>query len=116
MEVRSGDIIQKLDESIASDILNCLASLYKVNKEHRLFKKLMEEHTELQNAEYVVYPNINRSLPTRFLDMNGENILSYDGGVSEFILISLDIDFENQTISIQNPFVSELKNNGSFSW
>jgi hypothetical protein len=116
MKLDNNDIVSKLDADIMGDILNCLASIYKINKEHRLFAKLLEEHTELSNAEYVVYPNLNSSLPTRFLNEDGVNILSYAGGVSEFILISLDIDFQNQAISIRNPFISELKENGSFSW
>lgn len=116
MKTERNDIVNKLDANIMSDILNCLASIYKINKSHRLFTKLLEEHNELSGAEYIVYPNLNNSIPTRFLDKDGNNILSYTGGVSEFILVSLDIDFQNQTISIRNPFISELKNNGSFTW
>lgn len=116
MNIENNDIVNKLDSDIVSDILNCLASIYKINKNHRLFTKLLEKHNELNTAEYVVYPNLNSSIPTRFLDKDGKNILSYTGGVSEFILVNLDIDFQNQTISIRNPFISELKNNGSFSW
>lgn len=116
MEIESNNIVNKLDADILGDILNCLASIYKINKGHRFFTKLLEEHKELSSAEYVVYPNLNSSLPTRFLDKDGVNILSYTGGVSEFILISLNIDFQTQTISIKNPFISELKENGSFSW
>lgn len=116
MANHESDIIKKLDPEITSDILNCLASIYKINKEHRLFIKLLNEYHELKNAEYVVYPNLNSSIPTRFLDQDGSHLLSYTGGVSEFILISLDIDIQKQTISIRNPFVSELKNNGIFSW
>ncbi len=110
------DIFSKLDSEITSDVLNYIVSIYKVNKDHRLFIELKDKYTQLADAEYVVYPNLNSSIPTRFLDANGKEIFSYDGGVSEFILISFDFDIELDSISIENPYVSELNKNGNFSW
>ena len=65
------NIFEKLDLDIQNSIKSYMASLFKINKEHRLFIELQTKHPELIEAEYVVYPNLNNLIPTKFLNKEG---------------------------------------------
>lgn len=112
------DSLTKLDPILARSVKCMVASLYKIDKEHRLFINLKNKHSVLEDAEYVVYPNINNLMMTKFLDKDGAELLSYSDGVSEFILLSFDSEVKHSSISITNPYVMNPNSNtiGSLSW
>jgi hypothetical protein len=114
--ISENDILKKLSADILNSINSYIVTLYKVNKNHRLFLELKKQYPELEAAEYVVYPNLNNSIPTTFLSQDGEELLVYQDGISEFILISLDSKVIQESISISNPYILNTNTNGNFSW
>ena len=110
--------LNKLDSNTEKSLQYLVASLYKIDKEHRFFIDLKKEYNVLNNAEYIVYPNINNMMPIKFLDYEGAELLSYSDGISEFILISCDITINEKSISIKNPYIIDnaSHNGSSFSW
>jgi hypothetical protein len=61
------------------------ASLFRINKEHRLTKELINKYEVLNKAEYVIYPNRCKGAKL-FLDEEMNTLKVVKEGVSEFIL------------------------------
>ena len=98
--------LKKLDLVILKNLESSIVSIYKINKEHHLFKPILEKYPKLNNAEYIIYPNINNNNSKIFLDYNGTEILSYDGGISEFVLLPSDLYVESQSIIIDESLIT----------
>jgi hypothetical protein len=98
------ETLHQISQSTLRDIDMSYSSIYKINKEHRLFILLLQENSELSAAEYIVYPNINNNLKTIFLDSSGEEVLVYNKGVSEFILLPADFELTLSHMRIDNPY------------
>lgn len=111
--------LTKLDSMTARDVKCLLASLYKINKSHHLFVDMQQKHPELKDAEYIVYPNLNNSKITKFLDKEGSELFNSIEGVSEFILLPCDFEVEQYSIAIRNPYVMETNHveaKGIYGW
>ncbi|WP_152633143.1 hypothetical protein [Aliarcobacter butzleri] len=80
-------ILNKINPLLAKNIKFCTSTIYRINKKHRFFLKLLQENPCLEKAEYIIYPNISGGENNKiFLSSNGLEILQYKNGVSEFIL------------------------------
>lgn len=109
----------KLDTMVARDVKCLISSLYKINKEHHIFLEMKNKHPELNDAEYIVYPNFNSLQVTRFLDKEGLELFQSTEGVSEFILLPCDFEVKQYNIDIKNPYVMEtnhVSTKGTFGW
>lgn len=79
--------LEKINIITLQNIRNSISSIYKIDKNHRFFDSILMAHPLLKDAEYIVYPNITNDSVKLFLDINGEEILRYKQGISEFILL-----------------------------
>ena len=107
--------LKNLDIVILKNIESAVVSIYKINKEHRLFQPILKEYPQLSNAEYIIYPNINNNQNKIFLDENGYEILSYDGGISEFILIASNL-YSNKQPIVGNETPYNTNSLSNYSW
>ena len=103
------EMLPNLSSLIIKNLESSVTSIYKLNKEHRFFLSILQDNPELSSAEYIIYPNINGSTEKIFLTIDGSEILSYEKNVSEFILMPCEIDFNNTSISVNNPYANSLK-------
>ena len=80
------------DQTILHNLENYIYNIHRINKEHRFFKEILNKNIVLNEAEYVLYPNINKTLQTDkiFLSKTGKTLLYYHENVSEFILLPFD--------------------------
>ena len=80
------------DQTILHNLENYIYNIHRINKEHRFFKEILNKNIVLNEAEYVLYPNINKTSQTDkiFLSKTGKTLLYYLENVSEFILSPFD--------------------------
>lgn len=97
-----------LDPLTLRDIKCLVSSIYKVNKSHHLFIKLRDEFEILDDAEYIVYPNINGNQASKFLDSNGNEILHYIKNVSEFIFLPSNLEINKHSISLDRQYFGRI--------
>ncbi len=85
------------DQTILHNLENYIYNLHRINKEHRFFKDILNKNIILNEAEYVLYPNINKTSQTDkiFLSKTGKTLLYYHENVSEFILLPFEEDDYN---------------------
>lgn len=85
------------DQTILHNLENYIYNIYRINKEHRFFKDILNKNIILNEAEYVLYPNINKTSQTDkiFLSKTGKTLLYYHENVSEFILLPFEEDDYN---------------------
>lgn len=107
--------LSKLDLVTLKNIEASVVSLYKINKAHRLFIPILKANPALEEAEYIVYPNINNNGSKIFLNRDGEELLSYHGGISEFILLPCDFNTNSQSISLDRTHINS-NYASSYSW
>lgn len=107
--------LKKLDLVTLKNIESSIVSIYKINKDHGLFKPILEAYPILTNAEYVIYPNINNSHSKIFLDSDGEELLTYDNGLSEFILLPSDLYSTFSEIEIDEGSL-EFNTTSNYHW
>jgi hypothetical protein len=100
--------LKKIDITTIQNIENSVLSIYKIDKNHHFFISLLKDYPSLKDAEYIVYPNINSSTAKLFLDIDGQEILKYEQGISEFILLPCGFDIKTNTISIDNPYLKNF--------
>jgi hypothetical protein len=102
------DKLKKIDVAIVRNIETAVLSIYKINKTHHLFASLLTDNPILEDAEYIVYPNINNSTAKVFLNFEGIELLKYTSGISEFILLPCDFETSSASISINNPYAKNF--------
>ncbi len=92
------------DQTILHNLENYIYNLHRINKEHRFFKDILNKNIILNEAEYVLYPNINKTSQTDkiFLSKTGKTLLYYHENVSEFILLP----FEEENYNYDEIFSS----------
>ena len=80
------------DQTILHNLENYIYNIHRINKEYRFFKEILNKNIVLNEAEYVLYPNINKTSQTDkiFLSKTGKTLLYYLENVSEFILSPFD--------------------------
>ena len=85
------------DQTILHNLENYIYNLHRINKEHRFFKDILNKNIILNEAEYVLNPNINKTSQTDkiFLSKTGKTLLYYHENVSEFILLPFEEDDYN---------------------
>ena len=85
------------DQTILYNLENYIYNIYRINKEHRFFKEILNKNIVLNEAEYILYPNINTTSQTDkiFLSKTGKILLYYHENVSEFILLPFEEDNYN---------------------
>lgn len=85
------------DQTILHNLENYIYNLHRINKEHRFFKDILNKNIILNEAEYVLYSNINKTSQTDkiFLSKTGKTLLYYHENVSEFILLPFEEDDYN---------------------
>lgn len=98
------ETLYEINPTILRDIDQSFSSIYKVNKKHHIFISLLEKNPVLIDAEYIVYPNINNVINTIFLDNSGKEVLVYNEGVSEFILLPSDFEVNLASMQVDNPY------------
>lgn len=107
--------LTELDVVILKNLESSIVSIYKINKEHHLFLPMLEKYPSLRSAKYVIYPNINSNNSKVFLAADGSEVLTYDGGISEFILLPSDLYSQPQSIVISSS-LCETNSVSSYSW
>ncbi len=85
------------DQTILYNLENYIYNIYRINKKHRFFKEILNKNIVLNEAEYILYPNINTTSQTDkiFLSKTGKILLYYHENVSEFILLPFEEDDYN---------------------
>ena len=62
------DKLPNLSSVMLKNLESSIVSLYRINKEHRLFLPILQQNPELKAAEYIIYPNINGNTNKIFLE------------------------------------------------
>ena len=85
------------DQTILYNLENYIYNIYRINKEYRFFKEILNKNIVLNEAEYILYQNINTTSQTDkiFLSKTGKILLYYHENVSEFILLPFEEDDYN---------------------
>lgn len=111
---RSINSLSKLDFVTLKNLESSVVSLYRIDKDHHLFKPILEDYPQLEQAEYIIYPNINNNYIKKFLDIEGFELLEYSGGVSEFILLPSDLLANCE--KIKSYINIDTNNVSNYSW
>lgn len=107
--------LEKLDIVILKNLESSIVSIYKINKEHHLFQPILDKHPQLVDAEYIIYPNLNSTSSKIFLAIDGSELLTYNGGISEFILLPSDLETRTQSLVI-SASSCETNSLSNYSW
>ena len=111
---RSISSLTKLDFVTLKNLESSVVSLYRIDKDHHLFKPILKDNPKLEKAEYIIYPNINNNSIKKFLDIEGFELLEYSGGVSEFILLPSDLLTNCE--KIESYVNIDANNMSNYSW
>lgn len=109
------EVLTNLSPTLLSDIRGYFCSINKIDTSSSIFHKLLEKYPDLNNAVYIVNPNINNFNGSVFLDSKGEVVLYADFFANLLNKLELDFTIDNvPSLTKDHPLKEILTGNITF--
>jgi len=103
------NVLINIPRNIKSDLKCSVATIHKI-KNDTYFKELIKEHTNIRDAQYIVYSNYNQVRKSDFLDARGGLVISIDEVNQHLTYEELNFQIDHYNITENHPFKNIFDN------